>query len=84
MSCRDPREKLPPGTCRAGLLIFNFVRSFPCCKQNKACTLSSSSSIAQPPRLWNKEGRMMQTALRLLDKEVMDKQRALDAALGQI
>jgi recombination protein RecA len=27
---------------------------------------------------------MMQTALRLLDKEVMDKQRALDAALGQI
>ena len=26
----------------------------------------------------------MQTALRLLDKEVMDKQRALDAALGQI
>ena len=27
---------------------------------------------------------MMQTALRLLDKEMMDKQRALDAALGQI
>ena len=26
----------------------------------------------------------MQAALRLLDKEVMDKQRALDAALGQI
>jgi len=26
----------------------------------------------------------MQTALRLLDKEAMDKQRALDAALGQI
>src|SRR5579862_5229896 len=26
----------------------------------------------------------MQTALRLLDKDVMDKQRALDAALGQI
>src|SRR6201993_5207961 len=26
----------------------------------------------------------MQTALRLLDKEMMDKQRALDAALGQI
>ncbi len=26
----------------------------------------------------------MQTALRLLDKEVMDRQRALDAALGQI
>jgi recombination protein RecA len=28
--------------------------------------------------------RMMQTALRLLDKESMDRQRALDAALGQI
>src|ERR1700746_668542 len=27
---------------------------------------------------------MMQTALRLLDKEAMEKQRALDAALGQI
>ena len=26
----------------------------------------------------------MQTALRLLDKEAMDRQRALDAALGQI
>ena len=26
----------------------------------------------------------MQTALRLLDREAMDKQRALDAALGQI
>src|ERR1700733_12057083 len=26
----------------------------------------------------------MQTALRLLDKDMMDKQRALDAALGQI
>ena len=26
----------------------------------------------------------MQSALRLLDKEAMDKQRALDAALGQI
>jgi recombination protein RecA len=28
--------------------------------------------------------RIMQTALRLLDKEAMDRQRALDAALGQI
>jgi recombination protein RecA len=26
----------------------------------------------------------MQTALRLLDKDMMDRQRALDAALGQI
>jgi recombination protein RecA len=31
-----------------------------------------------------KEGLGMQAALRLLDKEAMDKQRALDAALGQI
>jgi recombination protein RecA len=30
------------------------------------------------------EGLGMQTALRLLDNEMMDKQRALDAALGQI
>src|SRR5690349_17656322 len=36
-----------------------------------------------PP--WNKEGRgMSQTALRLLDRDTMDKQKALDAALGQI
>src|SRR5438045_3887949 len=35
-------------------------------------------------RLWNKEERDMQTALRLLDRDMMDKQRALDAALGQI
>jgi recombination protein RecA len=30
------------------------------------------------------EGTMAQTVLRLLDKDTMDKQRALDAALGQI
>src|SRR5277367_5888389 len=34
--------------------------------------------------MWNKEDGPMQTALRLVDKEAMDKQRALDAALGQI
>jgi recombination protein RecA len=31
-----------------------------------------------------RESGVLQTALRLLDKEAMDKQRALDAALGQI
>ena len=31
-----------------------------------------------------RENGILQTALRLLDKEAMDKQRALDAALGQI
>jgi recA bacterial DNA recombination protein len=40
--------------------------------------------VARHHRVWNKEDGTMQTALRLLDKEAMDKQRALDAALGQI
>src|SRR5260221_14536324 len=40
--------------------------------------------VARVGRLWNKEERNMQSALRLLDKDMMDKQRALDAALGQI
>jgi recombination protein RecA len=40
--------------------------------------------VARVGRLWNKEERIMQTALRLLDKDMMDKQRALDAALSQI
>ena len=31
-----------------------------------------------------RESGLLQTALRLLDKEAMDKQRALEAALGQI
>src|SRR5258708_33705252 len=41
--------------------------------------------VARPGPVWNNGGSgIMQTALRLLDKDVMDKQRALDAALGQI
>jgi len=41
--------------------------------------------VARPGPVWNKGGSgIMQTALRLLDKDSMDKQRALDAALGQI
>src|SRR5258708_34979083 len=40
--------------------------------------------VGRVGRLWNKEERIMQTALRLLDKDMMDKQRALDAALSQI
>src|SRR5258708_3281244 len=40
--------------------------------------------VARVGRLWNKEERIMQTALRLLDKDMMDKQRALDAALSQV
>src|SRR6266536_3228630 len=41
--------------------------------------------VARSGPVWNKGGSgIMQTALRLLDKEAMDKQRALDAALGQI
>jgi hypothetical protein len=40
--------------------------------------------VARPCPVWNNEGDgIMQTALRLLDKDMMDKQRALDAALGQ-
>src|SRR5258707_121042 len=37
-----------------------------------------------PARCGIRGERTMQTALRLLDKDMMDKQRALDAALGQI
>src|SRR3989442_5087842 len=41
--------------------------------------------VARSGLVWNKGGSgIMQTALRLLDKDSMDKQRALDAALGQI
>ncbi len=41
--------------------------------------------VARPGPVWNKGGSgIMQTALRLLDKDSIDKQRALDAALGQI
>src|SRR5260370_33828929 len=41
--------------------------------------------VARPGPVWHKGGSgIMQTALRLLDKDSMDKQRALDAALGQI
>src|SRR5437773_1789608 len=41
--------------------------------------------VARSGPVWNKGGSgIMQTALRLLDKDMMDKQRALDAALGQI
>src|SRR6266571_3215357 len=41
--------------------------------------------VARSGPVWNKGGSgIMQTALRLLDKDSMDKQRALDAALGQI
>src|SRR5215207_8942895 len=45
----------------------------------------SCRRVARLCPVWNKEGiGTMQTALRLLDKDMMDKQRALDAALGQI
>src|SRR5438270_5886328 len=41
--------------------------------------------VARPCPVWNnKEDGIMQSALRLLDRDMMDKQRALDAALGQI
>src|SRR6266478_4053459 len=41
--------------------------------------------VARSGPVWNKGGSgIMQTALRLLDRDMMDKQRALDAALGQI
>src|SRR5215207_532975 len=41
--------------------------------------------VARSCPVWNKEEAVTsQTALRLLDKDMMDKQRALDAALGQI
>src|SRR5229473_2669790 len=44
-----------------------------------------SPRVARSGPVWNKGGSgIMQTALRLLDKDSMDKQRALDAALGQI
>src|SRR5712692_3970300 len=44
-----------------------------------------SPRVARSGPVWNKGGSgIMQTALRLLDRDMMDKQRALDAALGQI
>src|SRR5690348_11116758 len=57
--------------------------------KNKPGTLTflsrSDAGIATVGPPWNKEGRgMSQTALRLVDRDTMDKQKALDAALGQI
>src|SRR3989442_14989255 len=47
--------------------------------------IGSRPRVAPACPVWNKGGSgIMQTALRLLDKDMMDKQRALDAALGQI
>src|SRR5947208_10846304 len=41
--------------------------------------------VARSGPVWNKGGSgLMQNVLRLLDKDTMDKQRALDAALAQI
>src|SRR5579863_9951997 len=48
--------------------------------------LSTLMAIATRPCPWNNRepSVMTQTALRLVDKETMDKQKALDAALTQI
>src|SRR3569833_2819634 len=43
-----------------------------------------SPCIAATPAVWNKEGRISETALRLVGKDNIDKSKALDAALGQI
>ncbi len=44
-----------------------------------------TACVASDPALWNKRVRkMIQTALHLVDKDTMDKQKALEAALGQI
>src|SRR5690606_635128 len=40
--------------------------------------------IARRPMLWNKRGHAMSANLRLIDKDMIDKGKALDAALGQI
>src|SRR6516225_6147232 len=79
-------RRLARGCCvwRGLLILILVLVHFLIASLNKSCTLPLPRSIARPHQLWNKGGRMMQTALRLLDKEVMDKQRALDAALGQI
>src|SRR6201981_1349682 len=86
MSAGRARWRTPgePGMCSVVAGPNSCSVTHPLRLRNKSCTLSFSGFVAQPHRLWNKEGRMMQTALRLLDKEMMDKQRALDAALGQI
>jgi recombination protein RecA len=51
---------------------------------NKTRTICFWPRVAPVCPVWNKEEQVMQAALRLLDKDTMDKQRALDAALGQI
>ena len=56
-----------------------------CCNREQNVYDNDLPCVARLCPVWNKEGsRTMQTALRLLDKDMMDKQRALDAALGQI
>jgi recombination protein RecA len=62
------REQRLNFACAQEQIVYNDLRRF----------------VARPRPVWNKGGRIMQSALRLLDKDLMDKQRALDAALGQI
>src|SRR5438094_9288908 len=64
--------------------IVRSIADFRLHSENKTGTHSYRRRVARVGRVWNKEERIMQTALRLLDRDMMDKQRALDAALGQI
>src|SRR5204863_1406261 len=55
------------------------------CVMEQIVYIGSRPRVAPACPVWNKGGSgIMQTALRLLDKDMMDKQRALDAALSQI
>src|SRR5271155_5438066 len=79
------------GLRRAESTPLRFPRPSVCGAVASGLNLGTNRVQFVPPRVarwgpvWNK-GRsgIMQTALRLLDKDVMHKQRALDAALSQI
>ena len=60
------------------------VNKSSCCVQNKLGTSSACLRSRRSTGCGIRERDLCRPALRLLDKETMDKQRALDAALGQI
>src|SRR5215472_3095279 len=77
---REQKKNLPLRT--------NRVR---CCSRSRSsvvppgCSVFLRLALRRPPSIWNNRRKLMsQPALRVVEKDNMDRQKALDAALGQI
>src|SRR5688572_24904727 len=90
MGLRSPESTLYRGVprfCRApsGVGAIDIRgRSHHGCYLEQTVYIIPGRALRGPARCGIRGNGIMQTALRLLDKDMMDKQRALDAALGQI